>query len=156
MATAGQGSLAARTIVKSGMAGNSAGRGSSAARSIVKSATAGWGLSAARTIVESGMAGRESGGASAAKLFFVSVGDDTVGRRIAPRGCVVRYPLAAVTVMKLVRSAPSRGKEGSVKREGLPSLWVKICSSGGGGFMAPPPSGGGGDPESTGALWWSG
>ena len=68
------------------------------------------------------MAGGESIGASAAKLFFVSVGDGTVGRRIAPSGGVVRNSLAAITVMKLVRSAPSWDKEGGVKREGLPSL----------------------------------
>ncbi len=76
------------------MAGNSVGRGSSAARSIVKSATAGRGLSA---VVESGMAGGEFGRASAAKLFFASVGDGTIGCRIAPCGGVVRNPLAAVT-----------------------------------------------------------
>ena len=114
---------------------------------IVKSATAGRGSSARRSIVKSGMAGGESGGASATKLFFVSVGDGTVGCRIDPSGGVVRNPLAAVTVMKLVRLAPSWDKEGGVKREGLPLLWVKVCSSGGGGFVAPPPSGGGGGPE---------
>ena len=117
------------------MAGNSVGPGSLAACSIVKSATAGRGLSAA---VESGMAGGESSGASTTKLFFASIGDGTVERRIAPCGGVVRNPLAAVTVMKLVspvpslmsvRSAPSWDKEGGVKREGLPSLWVKVCSS---------------------------
>ena len=106
--------------------------------------------------VKSGMAGGESGGASAMKLFFASVGDGTVGRRIAPCGGVVRNPLAAITVMKLVspvpllklvRSAPSWDIEGGVKREGLPSLWVKVCSSGRGGFVALPPSGRGGDPE---------
>lgn len=107
-------------------------------------AIAGRGSSAARTIVESGMAGGESGGASAAKLFFVVVGDGTVGHRISSCGGVVRNPQAAVTVMKSVGSAPSWDKEDGVKREGLPSLWVKLCSSGGGGFVAPPPSGGGG------------
>ena len=83
------------------MTGNSAGQGSSAAHSIIKFATAGRGLLAA---VKSGKAGGESGGASAAKLFLASVGDSTVGRRIAPCGGVVRNPLAAVTVMKSVRS----------------------------------------------------
>ena len=107
MSAAGQGSSDAWTIVKS----VTAGRGSSAARIIVKSGvagnSAGRGLSAAGTIVESGMAGGESGGASAAKLFFVSVGDDTAGCRIAPREGVVHKLLLAVTVMKPVRSAPS-------------------------------------------------
>jgi len=72
------------------------------------------------------MAGGESGGASAAKLFFVIVGDSTVGRRIASCGGVVRNQQAAVTVMKLVGSAPSWDKEDGVKREGLPLLWVEL------------------------------
>ena len=107
-------------------------------------APAGRGSSAARTIVESGLVGGESSGASTSKLFVVIVGDGTVGCRIASCGGVVRNPPAAVTVMKSVGSAPSWDKEDGVKSEGLPLLWVKLCSSGGGGFVAPPPSGGGG------------
>jgi hypothetical protein len=56
---------------------------------------------------------------------------------------VVREPPAAETGIKSVGSAPSWDKEDGVKREGLPLLWVKFCSSGGGGFVSPPPSGGG-------------
>ena len=92
------------------------------------------------------MAGGDSGGASAAKLVFVIIRDGTIARRIAPCGDVVRNPLATITVIKLVGSVPSWDKEDGVKREGLPLLWVKLCSFGGGGFVVPPPSGGG-DPE---------
>jgi hypothetical protein len=100
------------------------------------------GSTAARTL-ESGLAGGESGEASASKLFVVIVGDGTVERRIASCGGVVREPPAAETGIKSVGSAPSWDKEDGVKREGLPLLWVKFCSSGGGGFVSPPPSGGG-------------
>jgi hypothetical protein len=96
----------------------------------------------------SGLAGGESGEVNASKLFVVIVSDGTVERRIASCGGAVRNPPAAETGIKLVGSAPSWDKEDGVRREGLPSHWVKLWSSGGGGFVSPPPSGGGeGDPD---------
>ena len=115
-----------------------AGRGSSTARTPAPSRR---GSSAA---LESGLAG---GDVSASKLFVVIVGDGTIERRIALCGGVVREPPDAETGIKSVGAAPSWDKEDGVRREGLPSLWVKFCSSGGGGFVSPPPSGGGEDPD---------
>ena len=115
-----------------------AGRGSSAART---PAPARRGSSAALAALEAGLAGGE---ASASKLFVVSVGDGTGECRIAMCGGVVQEPPAAETGIKSVGSSPSWEKEDDVKREGLPSLWVKFCSSGGGEFVSPPPSRGGG------------